>query len=179
MRWAKAVGFGVAVLALPACAGAGGFRQFAEVNPNERAQVQDACSAKARAEKMEITNWHGIREVSQGQFQADVIVQYKGAPYQRVCKYNSHSKSVDITENPGQGGMADVGNQLTTRERAKQACEAKAASDKIEVLRWAPFQEVKPDIWESDIRVRWKGQEYDRTCVYKDKSENVDIRERR
>jgi hypothetical protein len=158
------------------CAQAG---QYANVNQGERSDMRAACEAKARSEKMEITNWHGMREVSPGQFQADVTVQYKGAPYERTCTYNANKKAVDFTDKPGQGAFSGMGAEATVRERAKQACESKARSEKLEVLRWGPFQEASPDIWESDIRVRWKGQDYDRTCVYKDKSQNVDIKDRR
>lgn len=158
------------------CAQAG---QYANVNQGERADMRSACEAKARSDKMEIKNWHGMREVSPGRFEADVTVEYKGAPYERTCTYNANKKAVDFTDKPGQGAFSGVGAEVTVRERAKQACEAKAKSDKIEVLRWGPFTESRPDVWESDIRVRWKGQEYDRTCVYKDRGEGVDIKERR
>ncbi len=164
---------------LPVSAGAAEWGNYKTVNPNEREQVHDACNAKAKSLGMDIRTWNGIREVTQGRFEADVVVEYKGSPYQRVCRFNIASKDVDFSENPGQSNAAENANERVVRERARQACEAKASAQKIEVLRWGPFTESRPDVWESDIRVRWKGQDYDRTCVYKDKGENVDIRDRK
>ncbi len=157
-------------------AGCAQLGQYATVTPQDRAAVQDACEAKARSDHMTITNWHGIRQASPDVFQADVTVEYKNAPYERTCTYKARDRAVDFSDAPGQGPFSGVGNQLDVRQRARDACEAKAKDDNMQIVSWMPFQQLGDDRYEANVRVQWKGQTYDRTCVYKDKSQNVEIK---
>ncbi len=146
------------------------------VSPADRDAVHSACEAKASTDHMTITRWQDVRQTSADIFQADVTVDYNGSPYERTCTYHGRSHAVDFSDKPGSTPMAEMGAEKVEHQRARQACEAKAQADGMQILSWERFQQMGDDKWESHIRVSWKGQTYERTCIYKDKSQNVEIK---
>lgn len=190
MCWTRALPLAV----FAALAGCAGLNQLGAVNPSERADVRNACEAKARSDHLDIQRWHGIREVNPGQFEVPLTVNYRGREYERVCVYDDRNRSVDIREGSGSyggydgggsgdggyggwGGGGGWGNQASERERAREACEAKVRNAGMEVAQWRGLREVSPDNWEGSMQLRWHGQLYDRTCRYRDRGRTVDIDE--
>lgn len=100
MSWKRAL----PLAAMAALAGCAGLDQLGAVNPSERADVRNACEAKARSDHLDIVRWHGIREVSPSQLEVPLTVNYRGREYERLCVYDERERAVDIHEGAGSYG---------------------------------------------------------------------------